>query len=118
MMVKEIAFTAYSVRDLPRAREFYRDVVGLKEGQSFSEHWVEFDVGGGTFGLGDGTPLGIEPGSSFAITFEVDDLDATHARFRERGVDVGEVHEFPGCRVAFASDPEGNRFGIHQRKAG
>ena len=60
-MVKDMAFVAYSVRDVPKAIAFYRDVMGLKPGASFGEHWAEFDVGSTTFGIGNGEPLGIAP---------------------------------------------------------
>jgi len=115
-MVKEMAFVAYSVRDVAAATAFYRDVVGLKPSAMVSDHWAEFDVATATFGLGDGTPLGIEPGSCFSVTFEVDDVDAEQQRLKAAGVSIGDVHDTPVCRVAFATDPEGNRFGVHQRK--
>jgi catechol 2,3-dioxygenase-like lactoylglutathione lyase family enzyme len=115
-MVKEMAFVAYSVRDVPKAREFYRDVVGLTPGESFGDHWVEFAVGTTTFGVGNGEPLGITPGSSFAATFEVDDVAAERQRLLDLGVPVTAVNDFPNCNSAFVTDPEGNRFGIHQLK--
>ncbi|HEY1977575.1 MAG TPA: VOC family protein [Candidatus Baltobacteraceae bacterium] len=115
-MVKEIAFFAYSVRDVPRAQAFYRDVLGLKPSKMFSEHWSEFDVGNATFGVGNGEPLGYAPGASTGAAFEVDDVPAMRERLRESGVEVSEVHDTPVCFVCFASDPEGNRFAIHQRK--
>ena len=87
-MIKDIAFFAYSVRDVPRARDFYRDVLGLQAGDSFGDHWVEFDVGNTTFGIGNGEPLGITPGSSFAATFEVDDVAAERDRLLARGIAV------------------------------
>jgi len=114
-MVKDIAFFAYSVRDLPRARAFYGQTLGLKEGDSFGEHWVEFNVGNATFGIGNGEGLGFEPGASTGAAFEVDDLQAMHERFKAGGVEVSEIHEFPACVVCFARDPEGNRFALHQR---
>jgi predicted enzyme related to lactoylglutathione lyase len=116
-MVKDVAFIAYSVRDVPKAREFYRDVLGLTEGGLASDHWVEFDVGKTTFGIGNGEPLGITPGSSFAATFEVDDVAAERDRLLARGIAVTEIHDSPVCYSAFVTDPEGNKFGIHQRKS-
>jgi len=115
-MVKEIAFFAYSVRDVPRARAFYTEVLGLVPGDSFGDHWVEFDVGNVTFGIGNGEPLGFEPGSSTGAAFEVDDMHSTRERLKSAGVEVGEVYEFPACVTCFARDPEGNRFALHQRK--
>src|SRR5450432_828693 len=74
LMIKEIAFVAYSVKDVPRAVAFYRDVVGLKPGDMVSEHWAEFDIGGTTFGVGNGESIGIAPGSQQSAAFEVDDI--------------------------------------------
>src|ERR1700722_10732123 len=115
-MVKDMAFVAYSVRDVPKAIAFYRDVIGLKPGLSFGDHWAEFDVGSTTFGIGNGEPLGITPGTSFAATFEVDDVAAERERLLKAGIPITDVHESPVCWSAFVTDPEGNRFGIHQLK--
>jgi predicted enzyme related to lactoylglutathione lyase len=115
-MVKDIAFFAYSVRDVPRARAFYAETLGLRSGQSFGDHWIEFDVGNATFGIGNGEPLGFVPGASTGAAFEVDDMEGMRGRLLAAGVEVGEVHDFPGCMTCFASDPEGNRFALHQRK--
>lgn len=115
-MIKEMAFVAYSVRDVPKAIAFYRDVIGLTPGMSFGDHWAEFDVGGVAFGIGNGEPLGIMPGTSFSTTFEVDDVAAERERLLKAGVPVTEIHESPVCFSAFVTDPEGNKFGIHQRK--
>jgi predicted enzyme related to lactoylglutathione lyase len=115
-MVKDMAFVAYSVRDVPRARAFYRDTLGLIPGDSFGDHWIEFNVGSSTFGIGNGESLGFEPGASTGAAFEVDDIYATSERLKASGVEVGGVHEFPACLTCFAQDPEGNRFALHQRK--
>lgn len=115
-MVKDMAFFAYSVRDVPRALAFYRDILGLVPGDSFGAHWIEFDVGGSTFGIGNGESLGYVPGASTGAAFEVDDLYATRERLKESGAEVSDVHEFPACMTCFARDPEGNRFALHQRK--
>lgn len=115
-MVKDLAFVAYSVRDVPRATAFYRDVVGLLPGDTFGEHWAEFNIGSTAFGVGNGEPLGFIPGKSTGVMFEVDDIVAARNRLVENNVEVSELSAFPsGCRACFASDPEGNRFGLHQR---
>jgi len=111
-----MAFVAYSVRDVPKAREFYHGVMGLPIGDLDSEHWVEFNVGATAFGVGNGEPLGIQPGSSFAATFEVDDVAKERERLLGLGVPITEINESPVCFSAFVTDPEGNKFGIHQRK--
>lgn len=115
-MVKDVAFIAYSVRDVPAAKAFYRDIIGLTPSDVFSDGWAEFRVGGTTFGVGNGEPLGIAPGSAFSLTLEVDDVSVERARLVDKGVVVTEVNETPICWMAFVTDPEGNRFGIHQKK--
>lgn len=115
-MIKDMAFIAYSVRDVPAAIVFYRDVMGLTPGDSFGDHWAEFNVGSIAFGIGNGEPLGIVPGTSFSATFEVDDVAAERERLLAAGVPVTDLHESPVCFSAFVTDPEGNKFGIHQRK--
>lgn len=117
-MIKDVAFIAYSVSDVPRATAFYRDMIGLKQSKSgFGDQWVEFEVGSTTFGIGNGQTLGIKPGSVFAAAFEVDDVAAMREQLLAKGVEVGEVNDSPVCYSAFVTNPDGNRFAIHQRKA-
>ena len=117
-MVKQMAFVAYSVKDVPRAAAFYRDIVGLRPGDSsFGDAWVEFDVGETTFGIGNGEAIGIAPGSQFSAAFEVDDVAAMRERLVALGVTVTELAESPVCVSCFVTDPDGNRFALHQRTA-
>jgi predicted enzyme related to lactoylglutathione lyase len=116
-MVKEVAFVAYSVKDVPRAVAFYRDVIGLKPGEaSFGDQWAEFDVGPTTFGVGNGESIGIVPGSQFSAAFEVDDIASMRQSLIDQKVECSEVMESPVCRTCFVTDPDGNRFALHQRK--
>jgi predicted enzyme related to lactoylglutathione lyase len=115
-MIKDLAFIAYAVRDVPEAVAFYRDVVGLQPGQAFNESYVEFDVGSTAFAV-DAEPPGYAPGTCSGVNFEVDDISAAHARLVESGVTVTEIYDFPACSACFAADPDGNRFALHQRKA-
>lgn len=114
-MVKDLAFVAYSVRDVPRAVAFYRDVIGLTPGEAFGDRWAEFDLGTSTFGVGNGESIGIAPGSQCSAAFEVDDLEPMRERLVQAGVPVSDIAEGPACRTAFVTDPEGNRFALHQR---
>jgi predicted enzyme related to lactoylglutathione lyase len=116
-MITSLAFVAYSVKDVPRATAFYRDVIGLKPGAAeFGDQWVEFDVDGVAFGIGNGEAIGIVPGSAFSAAFEVDDVAAARERLVAQNVPVSDVMESPVCWTAFVTDPDGNRFALHQRK--
>ncbi len=116
-MVKELAFVAYSVRDAPRATEFYRGVVGLTPGALSNDEWVEFDLGNATFAIdGAGEGVGMLPGHSTGAAFEVDEINGMRQKLIDAGADITEVYEFPPCWMCFVKDPDGNRFAIHQRK--
>jgi predicted enzyme related to lactoylglutathione lyase len=115
-MIKDLAFDAYSVRDVPAAVAFYRDTIGLTPGALTGDRWTEFAVGTTTFGIGDGESIGAPPGSSFGAAFEVDDVAQERERLLALGVPVTEVFESPFCYSAFVTDPEGNRFAVHRRK--
>lgn len=116
-MIKDIAFVAYSVRDVPRSVAFYRDMIGLRPAGLSSENWVEFEAGSTTFGVGRGESIGIEPGSQFSAAFEVDNVRELRDKLVSHGVTVTELGEAPTCTSCFVTDPDGNRFALHQRKA-
>ena len=95
--------------DLARSRDFYRDVIGLKVGNDQPPHWVDFALGGGAqLGLHPVTPdMAVKPGS-MSIGFGVDDVDATVAGMKSKGVRVisQPVDENFG-RLAVIADPDG-----------
>lgn len=119
-MITEIAFVGSPVTDIKRAREFYEGVLGLRATTSDANaKWVEFEVGNGTFGIGDyGEQWRPAQGGTMAA-FEVDDLDSLVARVRESGATIAmDVTESPVCRFAMVLDPFGNTVMLHKRKSG
>ncbi len=44
----------------------------------------------------------------------VDDVEVARAELAGRGVEVGEVQDFPWGRFVFFSDPDGNRWAVQQ----
>ena len=116
---KEIAFVAYPVTDIVRARKFYEGVLNLKANEpvkSENPQWIEYDIGPGTLGIGSSPQwLPSEDGASAAL--EVEDFDAAIAVLREHKVPiiVGPM-DLPTCRMATVRDPDGNKLTLHQRK--
>ena len=117
-MIKEVAFVAIAVSDKERARKFYQETLELKPTRTQMDGaWVEYDLGETTIGVGchpdwkpsrDGT----------TVAFEVDDIDATIARLKERGVSFEmEKIETPVCWMAQSRDPDGNKLVVHKRKS-
>jgi len=116
---KEIAFVAYPVTDVARARKFYEGVLNLKPNaplKSETPHWIEYEVGSGTLGIGSSAQwLPSQDGASAAL--EVEDFEAAVAALREHNVPmiIGPM-ETPVCHMATVRDPDGNKLTIHQRK--
>ena len=116
-MIKEIAFTAYRVTDMARARKFYEGLLGLAPATNYQERWVEYEIGGGTFALQTMSP---EPpsGQRATVAFEVDDFERTVASLQTAGVPFTmEAMESPVCWTAIVADPDGNSVAVHKRKA-
>jgi predicted enzyme related to lactoylglutathione lyase len=110
--------TYHVVTDVPRAKAFYCDILGLKptmedpEGKS-----VEFELADGqTFGIW--CPGGGDFKPHAGTMFAVGDARAAVAAIRARGGTVSDVDETPACYMAFMSDPDGINLIIHQRKPG
>ena len=55
-----------------------------------------------------------EPGSVQGLQLVVSDADAARAQLVERGVEVGEVQEFPWGRFVFFKDPDGNGWAVQE----
>lgn len=121
MKVTDIAFTCYPVTDLRRARRFYEGILGLKEARFFGSDdkgFVEYDIGAGTLGIGNGAPdWNPSPGGGSAA-LEVEDFDAAIALLKTNGCRFRlEPLETPVCHMAIVSDPDGNSILIHRRKS-
>jgi predicted enzyme related to lactoylglutathione lyase len=122
MKITEIAFSAYPVTDVARAREFYEGVLGLKATQDHQMqsggHWVEYDIGSGTLGIGQAE--GWKPsGDGCTVALEVEDFDAAVASLKAAGTPVKMgPFETPVCHMLMVADPDGNTVIIHKRKPG
>lgn len=117
MPATHVAFIMYPVTDMSRAVEFYEETLGLKKDGLASDVWVEFDVAGTTFGIGNFEQVGT-PGTGQSLALEVRDLDAFVARLRERGVVVSDPYDLTICRISTVHDPDGNQVRLHETAAG
>src|SRR5579862_1211283 len=105
MALKHVAFTMYPVSDVPRAVAFYRDGLGMRQDGLDNDFWVEFDVGGSTFGVGNFEQVGT-PGTAQSLAIEVDDIAAFRAQLATRGVEATEPHELAACWISVVKDPD------------
>ena len=118
LKVNEVAFFAYAVTDLVRARRFYEDVLGLtptilKEGMP----WIEYNIGSTTLGIGSSENWKpSRDGASAAL--EVENFEDAIATLKSNHIpfETGPL-ETPVCHMAVIRDPDGNKICIHKRKA-
>jgi predicted enzyme related to lactoylglutathione lyase len=115
MPVSSVAFTMYPVTDVPRAVAFYRDVLGLEQLGPDLPFWVEFDIAGATFGVGNFEQVG-KAGTAQSLSLEITDLPAFRETLLAKGVESSEPFETQVCWISGVSDPDGNRIWLHQAK--
>jgi catechol 2,3-dioxygenase-like lactoylglutathione lyase family enzyme len=56
----------------------------------------------------------MEPGSIDGLQLVVEDADAAREELLKRGVEVGDVQDFPWGRFVFFADPDGNSWSAQQ----
>jgi predicted enzyme related to lactoylglutathione lyase len=110
------------VSDVERAIEFYEGRLGFTKDVDVRPaegvRVVQLTPPGSGCSIGFGTGLDVyggEPGSIRGLHLVVEDLEATRAELIERGVEVGEIHDFGGgVRGAEFADPDGNGFELQE----
>ncbi len=55
-----------------------------------------------------------KPGSVEGLQLVVADIHAAKAELTRRGLEVGDVQEFPWGKFIFFADPDGNRWAVQQ----
>jgi len=115
--LREISLVVVPVSDQNRSISFYTEKLGLEKrtDQEFGGgmRWVEVYAPVGTTGISLAIPPpGREVEPTFTgITFQTEDIDATHAQFKERGVDVDDEVTRWGAPVPdmfWLRDPDGH----------
>ena len=113
------------VSDVDRAKAFYVDQAGFNpdHDHAVSEdmRFVQLTPPGSACSIAIGKGIvDSEPGSVKGLQVVVDDIESAKADLSGRGVEVGEVQDFPWGRFVFFSDPDGNGWAVQeiQRPAG
>ncbi len=120
--VTEIAFTAYPITDVPKARAFYEGLLGLKPTMLMEDagcSWIEYDIGAATLAITNMAADKWKPSPDGpSVALEVADFPAAMQVLREAAVPIMmDSMESPGCFLSVISDPSGNTVTIHKRKA-
>jgi predicted enzyme related to lactoylglutathione lyase len=107
------------VSDVDRAKAFYTEQFGFNADHdhqvSEEMRFVQLTPPGSACSISIGTGLvDAEPGSVKGLQLVVTDIEAARSELSERGVDVGEVQDFPWGRFLFVTDPDGNAWAVQE----
>lgn len=107
------------VADVDRAKAFYTEKAGFNADH---DHQVSDEVrfvqltppgSGCSIALTTGVHE-MPPGSLSGLQMVVADADTAREELSRRGLEVGEIQEFPWGRFVFFADPDGNGWAVQE----
>ena len=118
MKINAIGFVAIPVTDIPRARKFYEEVLGLKvSDEMMGGKWIEYAVGEDTLAIANVNDTWRPSDQGTGAALEVEDFDDAIKRLKDRHVHfAAEPFETPCCHMAVVQDPDGSKLIIHKLK--
>jgi predicted enzyme related to lactoylglutathione lyase len=115
----KLELVAIPVTDVDRAKAFYTEKVGFHEDHDHTVsdqiRFVQLTPPGSacSIAIGKGVTTA-PPGSVQGMQLVVVDVAAARKELISRGLDVGEIQEFPWGRFIYFSDPDGNRWAVQE----
>jgi catechol 2,3-dioxygenase-like lactoylglutathione lyase family enzyme len=118
MDVEKVDFVSVLTQDIPRAKKFYGETLGLPI-ETESDNDMEFRLGQVTLDVFNPASVGQQFAPSPAgIAIRVPDVAAARADLEAKGVQFdGEIVDTGVCHFAFFKDPDGNTLMLHRRYA-
>ena len=115
----KLELVSIPVTDVDRAKAFYTEQAGFNADHDIAVsdeiRFVQLTPPGSACSIALGTGIvDAPPGSVQGMQLVVSDINAARAELIERGVEVGEVQEFPWGSFVFFSDPDGNGWAVQQ----
>src|SRR4051794_35348354 len=115
----KLELIAVPVSDVDRAKTFYVDQAGFNADHdhqvSDELRFVQLTPPGSACSISIGSGITeAQPGSVQGLQLVVPDIEAARAELVDRGVEVGDVQDFPWGRFVFFSDPDGNGWAVQQ----
>ncbi len=106
------------VTDVDRAKAFYVEQAGFVADGDHSVgeglRFVQLTPPGSACSIAIGTGLTDTAPGTANCQMVVADIDDARAELLGRGLEVGEVQDFPWGRFVFFADPDGNRWAVQQ----
>jgi predicted enzyme related to lactoylglutathione lyase len=115
----KLELIAVPVSDVDRAKAFYTEQAGFNADQDHTVsdelRFVQLTPPGSacSIAIGKGV-LDTPPGSVQGLQLVVSDIEAARDELSGRGVEVGDIQDFPWGRFVFFSDPDGNGWAVQQ----
>jgi predicted enzyme related to lactoylglutathione lyase len=119
-LIERVDFVAVSTKDLPKAVDFYENVLGLERSVYLEErNYAEFEIGNLTLSVLDAEKMGMTHSvRGHEIALHVGDVAETRATLEGRGVEFrGDTFDTGVCHMALFADPDGNPLMLHHRYA-
>ncbi len=118
MKIKNIAFIGIPVTDIPRARKFCEEVLGLAVAdEMMGGKWIEYAVGDNTLAIANVGEQWTPSDQGTGAALEVEDFDEAIKHLKDQKVRfAAEPFETPCCHMAVVQDPDGNKLIIHKLK--
>ncbi|MGH3143879.1 MAG: VOC family protein [Gaiellales bacterium] len=116
MDVERVDFVSFLTQDIPRAKRFYAETLGL-EIETEGECDMEFRCAQVTLDIFDPSSIGQPFAPSPAgLALRVPDVDAARAELERKGVEFdGDTITTSVCKQAWFKDPDGNAIMLHRR---
>jgi catechol 2,3-dioxygenase-like lactoylglutathione lyase family enzyme len=114
----KLELVSVPVTDVDRAKAFYVDKAGFNPDHdhvvSDELRFVQLTPPGSGCSIAIGRGITESPPGSSQCQLVVPDVHAARAELAERGLEVGDVQEFPWGSFVFFADPDGNRWAVQQ----
>lgn len=118
----KLELVAVPVSDVDRAKAFYTEKAGFNADHDHTVNeqlrFVQLTPPGSACSIAIGTGVTeAVPGSVQGLQLVVADIDAARTELVGRGLDVGDVQDFPWGRFVFFTDPDGNGWAVQELPA-
>src|SRR4051794_33470893 len=115
----KLELIAVPVSDVDRAKAFYTEQAGFNADHDHQVNeelrFVQLTPPGSACSIAIGSGItDATPGSVRGLQLVVSDIEAAREELTGRGLDVGDVQDFPWGRFVFFADPGGNRWAVQE----
>lgn len=115
----KLELVAVPVTDVDRAKAFYTEKAGFHADHDHTIddqlRFVQLTPPGSACSIAIGSGITeAAPGSVQGLQLVVADIEAARTELVGRGLDVGDVQDFPWGRFVFFTDPDGNGWAVQE----